>query len=97
MLTGANTTKSELKKALTYMKNQLQTLTVFLEDERIDLFNNRMERGIKPFVIFRKNFLFANTPNRVQISVLLFNLIETAKKNGLGPYKALGVCTERGE
>lgn len=31
-------------------------------DGRLELMNNRAERSIKPFVIGRKNFLFANTP-----------------------------------
>ncbi len=81
--------KSELGKALTYLKNQWQTLTVFLEDGRIELSNNRAERSIKPFVISRKNFLFANTPGGARTSAVLFSLIETAKENGLDPYKYL--------
>ena len=93
MLAWANTRtaapKSELGKALTYLKNQWQTLTVFLEDGRIELSNNRAERSIKPFVISRKNFLFANTPSGAQTSAVLFSLIETAKENGLDPYKYL--------
>ena len=93
MLAWANTRtaapKSELGKALTYLKNQWQTLTVFLEDGRIELSNNRAERSIKPFAISRKNFLFANTPGGAQTSAVLFSLIETAKENGLDPYKYL--------
>ncbi len=81
--------KSELGKALTYLKNQRQTLTMFLEDERIKLSNNLAERSIKPFVISRKNFLFANTLGGVQTSAVLFSLIETVKENGLDPYKYL--------
>ena len=93
MLAWANTRtaapKSELGKALTYLKNQWQTLTVFLEDGRIELSNNRAERSIKPFAISRKNFLFANTPGGAQTSAVLFSLIETAKENGLDPYRYL--------
>ena len=93
MLAWANTRtaapKSELGKALTYLKNQWQTLTVFLEDGRIELSNNRAERSIKPFVISRKNFLFANTPGGAQTSAVLFSLIETSKENGLDPYRYL--------
>lgn len=37
----------------------------------------------------RKNFLFVNTPNGVQGSVIIFSLIETAKENGLDPYRYL--------
>ncbi len=55
---------SLLGKALTYLRNQWPYLTAYLQDGRLELSNNRAERSIKPFVIDRKNFLFANTPKR---------------------------------
>ena len=93
MLAWANTRnaapKSKLGIALNYLKNQWPTLIVYLEDGRIELSNNRAERSIKPFVISRKNFLFANTPGAAQSSAVIFSLIETAKENGLDPYRYL--------
>ena len=58
-------------------------------EERIELSNNRAERSIKPFVISRKNFLFANTPDGAKSTAALFSLIETAKEEGLDPYRYL--------
>ena len=93
MLAWANTRtaapKSKLGIALNYLKNQWPTLLTYLEDGRIELSNNRAERSIKPFVIARKNFLFANTPKGARCSAMLFSLIETAKENGLDPYRYL--------
>ena len=93
MLAWANTRnaapKSKLGIALNYLKNQWPTLIVYLEDGRIELSNNCAERSIKPFVISRKNFLFANTPGAAQSSAVIFSLIETAKENGLDPYRYL--------
>lgn len=93
MLAWANTRtaapKSKLGIALNYLKNQWPTLLTYLEDGRIELSNNRAERSIKPFVIARKNFLFANTPKGARCSAVLFSLIETAKENGLDPYRYL--------
>ena len=37
----------------------------------------------------RKNFLFANTPLGAKSSAVIFSLIETAKENGLDPYRYL--------
>lgn len=54
--------KSALGKALHYLKEQWPYLLRYLEDGRPELSNNWAERSIKPFVIGRKNFLFANTP-----------------------------------
>ena len=40
-------------------------------------------------MISRKNFLFANTPSGAKASAIYFSLIETAKENGLDPYRYL--------
>ena len=64
-------------------------LTRYLEDGRLELSNNRAERSIKPFVMGRKNWLFANTPGGAQASSVIYSLIETAKENGLDPYRYL--------
>lgn len=81
--------KSALGKALYYLKEQWPYLTRYLEDGRLELSNNRAERSIKPFVIGRKNFLFANTPLGAQGSAVVYSLIETAKETGLDPYRYL--------
>ena len=76
-------------QALTYLKGQWPCLLNYLKDGRLELSNNRAERSIKPFVIDRKNFLFANTPSGATSSAAIFSLIETAKENGLDPYRYL--------
>lgn len=81
--------KSALGKALTYLNNQKEYLLNYLKDGRLEIDNNRAERSIKPFVIGRKNFLFANTPRGAQGSAVIYSLIETAKENRLNPYKYL--------
>ena len=81
--------KSALGKALHYLKEQWPYLTNFLKDGRLEISNNRAERSIKPFVIDRKNFLFANTPKGATGSAIMFSLIQTAIENGLDPYRYL--------
>lgn len=81
--------KSALGKALHYLREQWPYLIRYLEDGRLEISNNRAERSIKPFVIGRKNFLFANTPRGAQGSAVMYSLIETAKENGLDPYRYL--------
>ena len=82
-------TKSTLGKALEYLNNHWPYLINYLKDGRLEISNNRAERSIKPFVIDRKNFLFAVTPRGAQGSAIMFSLIETAKENGLDPYRYL--------
>ena len=81
--------KSALGKALTYLREQWPYLTNYLKDGRLEISNNRAERSIKPFVIDRKNFLFANTPKGATGSAVMFSLIQTAIENNLDPYKYL--------
>ena len=61
----------------------------YIEDGRLEIDNNRAERSIKPFVIGRKNWLFANTPSGAKASATVFSIIETVKENGLDPYEYL--------
>lgn len=81
--------KSALGKALNYLKEQWPYLTNYLKDGRLEVSNNRAERSIKPFVIDRKNFLFANTPKGATGSAVMFSLIQTAIENKLDPYRYL--------
>ena len=81
--------KSALGRALYYLHEQWPYLIRYLEDGRLEISNNRGERSIKPFVIGRKNFLFANTPAGAQSSAVIYSLVETAKENGLDPFRYL--------
>ena len=81
--------KSALGKALHYLLEQWPYLIRYLEDGRLELSNNRAERSIKPFVMGRKNWLFANTTAGAQSSAVIYSLIETAKENRLDPYRYL--------
>lgn len=85
----AVTPKSKLGEAVTYVLNQRKYLCNYLLDGRLESSNNRAERSVKPFVISRKNFLFANTANGATGSSIIFSLIETAKENKLDPYRYL--------
>ena len=81
--------KTGLNTAVVYARNQREYLERYLEDGRLEISNNRAERSIKPFVIGRKNWLFANTPRGAKASAVLYSIIETAKENGLNPYEYL--------
>lgn len=82
-------------EAVNYCRNQWPKLVVFLEDGRLELDNNRAERSIKPFVIGRKNWLFANTPRGARVSAVIYSIVETAKENGLTPCAYLKYLLER--
>ena len=89
--------KSALGKAMTYLREQWPYLCNYLLDGRLEISNNRAERSIKPFVIDRKNFLFANTPGGAQGSAVMFSLIQTAIENNIDPYKYLVWVMKKGQ
>jgi transposase len=81
--------KSLLGKAIDYALSNWQRLIVYIEDGRLKPDNNAAENAIRPFVIGRKNWLFAGHPRGAEASATFFSLIETAKVNGLEPYAYL--------
>ena len=81
--------KTPIGMAIQYALRQRKYLERYLWDGRLEVSNNRAERSIKPFVIDRKNFLFANTPKGAKASAIMFSIIETAKENGLNPFAYL--------
>ena len=81
--------KTLLGEAAYYAVSQRKYLENYLLDGRLEISNNRAERSIKPFVIGRKNWLFANTTDGAEASAIFYSLMETAKENGLNPYDYL--------
>ena len=81
--------QTALGKAMYYMNDELDTLTVFVTDGRLRLDNNAVENAIRPFVIGRKNSLFSDTVSGAKASANLYSLIEMVKANGLEPFAYL--------
>ena len=61
----------------------------FFLDGRIEISNNRAERSIRPFAIGRNNWMFAYSPDGASASAVIYSIVETAKANGLVPFKYL--------
>ncbi len=78
--------ESKLGKAITYALNQWPYLSRYLDSGLVEIDNNAAERSIKPFVIGRKNWTFADSVKGANASAVLYSLVETAKANGLEPY-----------
>ena len=81
--------KGLLGKAISYALNQWDRLLVYLDEPMVTLDNNLAENAIRPFVLGRKNWLFAGTPRGAEASALLYSLIETARANNCEPYSYL--------
>ncbi len=78
-----------LGRAVSYTLNEWSKLVRYLDSPHLTPDTNHIENAIRPFVIGRKNWLFSGSPVGAHASATLFSLIETAKANGIEPYRYL--------
>ena len=78
--------RSRLAEAIRYALGRWSALTRFLDDGRIDLDNNPVERAIRPIALGRKNSLFAGSAGGADRWAIIASLVETAKLNGVEPF-----------
>ena len=74
---------SQGQKNCFYAQNQKAHLCAFLEYGEIEISNNQVENAISPFVVSRKGWLFADTPQGTEASTIIYSLMETAKADSL--------------
>src|SRR5487761_835629 len=77
--------KSLTAEAIRYALHHWDGLARFLDDGRIELATNIVERGIRPVVLNRKNALFAGHDQGAENWACIASLIETCKLNGADP------------
>lgn len=87
--------KGLLGKAISYTIKQWDRLVRYTEQGFTKPDNNDAENAIRPFVVGRKNWLFSGNPRGARASAALYSLIETAKANGLEPYRYLRYLFEK--
>ncbi len=77
--------KSTIAEAIRYALSRWQGLIRFLDDGRIEIDNNVVERAMRPIALGRKNHLFAGSDEGGRYWAVHASLIETAKMNDLDP------------
>jgi len=77
--------KSAIAVAIRYGFNHWDGLVRFLEDGRIEIDSNVVERSMRPIALNRKNALFAGHDTGAENWACLASLIETCKLNGVDP------------
>jgi transposase len=75
--------KSPMGQAITYVQNQWEALTRYLQDGRLEMTNNAAERAVKPFAIGRKNWLFFQREGGGKTASILMSLLMTARAAGI--------------
>ena len=82
---GLISQKSKLAEAIRYALSRWEGLTRFIDDGRIELDNNTVERSIRPIALNRKNALFAGSDGGAEHWATIASLIETCKLNDVDP------------
>ena len=77
--------KSKLAEAIRYALNRWTGLTLFLEDGKIEIDSNVVERSIRPLALNRKNALFAGSDKGAEHWAVIASLVETCKLNAVEP------------
>ena len=77
--------KSSLAEAVGYALNQWNGLIRLLDDGRIEIDSNTVERSIRPIALNRKNALFAGHDLGAENWAVLASLIETCKLHSVNP------------
>ncbi len=75
--------KGDTAGAIRYALNHWEGLTLFLDDGRIELDTNAVERAMRPIKLTAKNALFAGCDSGAEHWAMLASLIETCKLNGV--------------
>lgn len=87
--------KSKLADAIRYALSRWQGLGRFLDDGRVELDSNVVERAIRPITLGRKNHLFAGSDGGGQHWAVLASLIATCKINDVDPNAYLADVLEK--
>jgi hypothetical protein len=77
--------KTKLAVAIRYALSRWEGLTRFVDDGRIEIGSNVVERAIRPIALNRKNALFAGSDGGGENWAIIASLIETCKLNGVDP------------
>ena len=92
---GRISQKSKLADAIRYALSRQQSLERFLDDGRIDIDSNIVERAIRPQAITRKNALFAGSDGGGRTWATIASLLQTARMNDVDPFAWLKLTLER--
>jgi transposase len=87
--------RSNLAEAIRYALRHWTGLLLFLEDGRIELDNNTVERALRPIALGRKNALFAGSDGGARHWAIVASLVAAAKLNGVEPQAWLTDALER--
>jgi len=77
--------RSSIAKAMRYLLNQREPLSLFLSDARVPIHNNLSERALRIVALLRKNALFVGSDEGGQHLAMLLTMAATCQLHGVDP------------
>ena len=77
--------RSGLAEAIRYALRHWSGLVLFLDDGRLEMDTNTVERAIRPITLGRKNALFAGADSGARHWAIIATLIQTCRLNAIDP------------
>jgi hypothetical protein len=93
-MVGQLFSQSTLTGAINYAVNHWDGLTLFLNDGRVEVDTNKVERSMRPIAMGRRNSLFSGSEGGAESCAILALLVNTAKLHELDPQAYLADVLE---
>ena len=87
--------KSLMGKAMSYAKDQLAKLSIYLHDGRVEIDNNGIENAIRPLALGRKNYLFAGSDKAAGNAAMMYSFFACCRSAGANPREWLTDVLQR--
>lgn len=87
--------QSPIGKAIAYMLNRWEGLCRFVDDGRLPIDNNAVEREMKAIATGRKNWLFFGSERGGRAAAIIYSIIASARRHDLDVWQYLGDILRR--
>jgi transposase len=87
--------KSPMGDAINYTLRQWDTLVRYLDDGRLEIDNNRVERQMRSVAVGRKNWMFAGSAEGARRAATIYSLVNTCGLLGIEPWAYLKDVLQR--
>ena len=79
--------KLKITEAVNYALAHWSGLIKYLEDGKLEIDNNPVERSIRPVALGRKNFMFAGSEDGAKSMAMMYSFYGTCKAQGIEPFQ----------
>jgi transposase len=87
--------KFKITEAINYTLAHWSGLIKYLDDGKLEIDNNPVERSIRPVALGRKNFMFAGSEEGAKSMAMMYSFYGTCRAQGKEPYEWTKIALEK--